>query len=58
MLCSGLLRRIRGRRYRDDLQVLRTWISWLKENVESDPSNLKLICIIPRANYVMDLQSA
>jgi len=57
MLYSDLLTRIWGPEYRDDLQILRTWISRLREKIESEPNNPKLIRTIPKTGYIMDLQS-
>jgi DNA-binding response OmpR family regulator len=58
MLYSDLLTRVWGPEYRDDLQILRTWISRLREKIESEPDNPKLIRTIPKTGYIMDLQSA
>jgi two-component system KDP operon response regulator KdpE len=58
MLYSDLLTRIWGPEYRDDLQILRTWISRLRKKIESEPNNPKLIRTIPKTGYIMDLQSA
>lgn len=57
MLYSDLLTRIWGPEYRDDLQILRTWISRLREKIESEPNNPTLIRTIPKTGYIMDLQS-
>jgi DNA-binding response OmpR family regulator len=57
MLYSDLLTRIWGPEYRDDIQILRTWISRLREKIESEPSNPKLIRTIPKTGYIMDWQS-
>jgi DNA-binding response OmpR family regulator len=57
MLYSDLLTRIWGPEYRDDLQILRTWISRLREKIESEPDNPKLIRTMPKTGYMMDVQS-
>ena len=57
MLYSDLLTQIWGPEYRDDIQILRTWISRLREKIESEPDNPKLIRTIPKTGYIMDLQS-
>jgi two-component system KDP operon response regulator KdpE len=57
MLYSDLLTRIWGPEYRDDIQILRTWISRLREKIESEPDNPRLIRTIPKTGYIMDLQS-
>ena len=55
MLYSDLLTRIWGPEYRDDIQILRTWISRLREKIESKPDDPKLIRTIPKTGYIMDL---
>ena len=57
MLYNDLLTRIWGPEYRDDIQILRTWISRLREKIESEPDNPKLIRTIPKTGYIMDLQT-
>ena len=58
MLYTDLLTRIWGPEYRDDLQILRTWISRRREKIESEPNNPKFIRTMPKTGYIMDLQSA
>jgi len=53
-----LLTRIWGPEYRDDVQILRTWISRLRYKLENDPDNPKLIRTMPKTGYVMELPSA
>jgi len=57
MLYEDLLTRIWGPEYRDDVQILRTWISRLRYKLENDPNNPKLIRTIPKTGYIMDLPS-
>ena len=57
MLYSDLLTRIWGPEYRDDIQILRTWISRLREKIESEPDNPRLIRTIPKTGYIMELRS-
>jgi len=57
MLYSELLTRIWGPEYRDDVQILRTWISRLREKIESEPDGPRLIRTVPKTGYIMDLQS-
>lgn len=57
MLYSDLLTRIWGPEYRDDVQILRTWVSRLREKIESDPNNPKSIRTVPKTGYIMDGQS-
>ena len=54
MFYSDLLTRIWGPEYRDDVQILRTWISRLRNKVESDPNNPTLIRTIPKTGYMID----
>jgi DNA-binding response OmpR family regulator len=54
MLYGDLLTRVWGPEYRDDVQILRTWISRLRDKVESDPDNPTLIRTIPKTGYMID----
>ncbi len=54
MLYDDLLTLIWGTEYRDDVQILRTWISRLRNKVESDPENPTLIRTIPKTGYMID----
>ena len=58
MLYEDLLTRIWGPEYRDDVQILRTWISRLRYKLENDPKNPKLICTMPKTGYIMELPSS
>src|SRR4030042_342874 len=57
MLYSELLTRIWGPEYRDDVQILRTWISRLREKIESEPDSPRLIRTVPKTGYIIALQS-
>ena len=57
MLYSDLLTRVWGPEYRDDVQILRTWISRLRDKVEGDPDNPTLIRTIPKTGYMIDQPS-
>ena len=57
MLYTDLLARVWGPEYRDDVQILRTWISRLRCKVE-DPSRPPLIRTIPKTGYIIDQPSA
>jgi len=57
MLYGDLLTRIWGPEFRDDVQILRTWISRLRSKVESDPNNPALIRTIPKTGYMIDQPS-
>jgi DNA-binding response OmpR family regulator len=58
MLYSDLLTRVWGPEYRDDVQILRTWISRLRDKVENDPNTPTLIRTIPKTGYMIDQPSA
>jgi len=58
MLYEELLSRVWGPEYRDDVQILRTWISRLRNKLESDPNNPKLIRTIAKTGYIIDQPSA
>jgi len=55
MLYGELLARIWGPEYRDDVQILRTWISRLRKKVEKNPGDPLLIRTIPKTGYMIDL---
>ena len=57
MLYDELLTRVWGPEYRDDVQLLRTWISRLRYKVEKDPNHPGIIRTIPKTGYIMDLPS-
>jgi len=54
MLYEELLTRVWGPEYRNDVQILRTWISRLRGKLESDPNSPKLIRTIPKTGYIID----
>jgi two-component system KDP operon response regulator KdpE len=54
MLYSDLLTRVWGPEYRDDVQILRTWISRLRQKIESEPNNPKLIRTVPKTGYIIE----
>jgi DNA-binding response OmpR family regulator len=58
MLYEELLTRIWGPEYRNDVQILRTWVSRLRDKLEHDPSNPTLIRTIPKTGYMIDQPSA
>lgn len=58
MLYEDLLTRVWGSEYRNDMQILRTWISRLRYKLESDPNEPKLIRTIPKAGYIIDQPSS
>ncbi|MDO8567918.1 MAG: response regulator transcription factor [Dehalococcoidales bacterium] len=58
MLYDELLRRVWGPEYRDDVQLLRTWISRLRGKVEKDPDNPSLIHTVAKTGYIIDQSQA
>lgn len=54
MLYGDLLTRVWGPEYRDDVQILRTWISRLRHKMERDPDNPALIRTVPKTGYIID----
>jgi DNA-binding response OmpR family regulator len=54
MRYEELLTRVWGPEYRDDVQILRTCISRLRNKLESDPNNPVLIRTIPKTGYIID----
>ena len=49
-----LLGRIWGPEYRDDIQILRTWIARLRAKIEIDPANPKIITTEPKTGYIFN----
>lgn len=58
MTYEELLTRVWGPEYRDDVQTLRTWVSRLRNKLEKDPSDPKLIRTIPKSGYIMEIPPA
>lgn len=54
MLYEELLGRVWGPEYRNDVQLLRTWISRLRNKVENDPDKPALIQTIAKTGYIID----
>jgi two-component system KDP operon response regulator KdpE len=57
MLYEDLLTRIWGPEYRDDIQILRTWISRLRYKIERDPNQPALIRTVAKTGYIIDQPS-
>jgi two-component system KDP operon response regulator KdpE len=55
---SYLLSRVWGAEYRDDVQLVRSWVSRLRHKIEKDPDNPRLIRTLPKAGYIMNQPSA
>jgi two-component system KDP operon response regulator KdpE len=58
MTYEELLARVWGAEYRDDIQLLRTWVSRLRSKLEKDPATPHLIRTIPKAGYMIDQPAA
>ena len=54
MLYEDLLTRVWGPEYRDDVQILRTWVSRLRYKVEEDPTSPQLIRTVPKTGYIIE----
>lgn len=57
MLYGELLAKIWGPEYRDDVQILRTWVSRLRNKIERDPGHPVIIRTIPKTGYMIDQPS-
>jgi DNA-binding response OmpR family regulator len=53
MLYGELLTKIWGPEYRDDVQILRTWVSRLRHKIEPEPDQA-IIRTIPKTGYMID----
>jgi two-component system, OmpR family, KDP operon response regulator KdpE len=54
MFHYDLLARVWGPEYRDDVQILRTWISRLRSKIEDDPNSPKIISTVPKTGYIFN----
>lgn len=54
MLYEELLARVWGPEYRDDVQLLRTWVSRLRHKLEEDPTNPQLIRTVTKTGYIIN----
>jgi two-component system KDP operon response regulator KdpE len=54
MLYEELLTSVWGPEYRDDVQILRTWISRLRNKLEGDTISPGVIRTIPKTGYIID----
>ncbi len=53
MLYEELLSRVWGPEYRNDVQLLRTWVSRLRSKLEDTADDPKLILTMPRVGYII-----
>ncbi len=54
MLYGELLSRVWGPEYRDDVQILRTWISRLRHKIEKGSKGQELIHTVPKTGYMIE----
>ena len=54
LLYGDLLTKVWGPEYRDDVQILRTWISRLRNKIEKDSRHPTIIRTIPKTGYIID----
>lgn len=55
LMYGELLTRVWGPEYRDDVQILRTWISRLRHKIEPGNELPPIIHTIPKTGYMIDL---
>ena len=54
MTYYNLLSRIWGPEYWDDYRILRTWMSRLRQKIEVDPADAKIISTVPKTGYIFN----
>ena len=54
MMYEELLTRVWGPEYRDDVQILRTWISRLRQKIEKNAGQPAIIRTIPKTGYMIE----
>ena len=54
MVYYDLLARVWGPEYRDDVQILRTWVSRLRQKIETDPAHPQIISTVPKTGYIFN----
>jgi two-component system KDP operon response regulator KdpE len=57
MTYTELLTKIWGPEYRDDVQILRTWVSRLRQKIEREPDQPAIIRTIAKTGYMVDQPS-
>jgi DNA-binding response OmpR family regulator len=57
LLYEDLLVKIWGPEFRDDIQILRTWVSRLRRKIETESGRPGLIRTIPKTGYMIDQTS-
>ena len=54
MLYSDLLVKVWGPEYRDDIQILRTWMSRLRNKLKRRPEAPDMIRTVPKTGYILE----
>jgi DNA-binding response OmpR family regulator len=54
MTYYNLMARVWGPEYLNDIQILRTWISRLRQKIEADPGNPVIITMVPKIGYIFN----
>jgi two-component system KDP operon response regulator KdpE len=57
MFYGELLTRVWGPEYRDDVQILRTWVSRLRHKIEKNPDSPLIIHTVPKTGYIINESS-
>ncbi len=55
LLYDELLTKVWGPEYRDEVQLVRTWISRLRNKIEPDPEKARLIRTVPKTGYILEV---
>ncbi len=58
MFYSDLLTKVWGPEYRDNVQILRTWISRLRNKLEEDTDSPQIITTIPKTGYIFNAKQS
>jgi DNA-binding response OmpR family regulator len=58
MLYGELLTKIWGPEYRDDVQILRAWLSRLRRKIEREPGRPPIIRTVSKTGYIIDQPTA
>jgi DNA-binding response OmpR family regulator len=54
MLYEELLTTVWGPEYRNDVQILRTWVSRLRNKLKVGPGSAQIIRTVPKTGYIID----
>jgi two-component system KDP operon response regulator KdpE len=57
LLYDDLLTKVWGPEYRDDTQILRTWMSRLRGKLKQDSKSPDIIRTVPKTGYILELPS-